>query len=98
LPVINALPGIELNEMAKSGNNALCCGVSNWMNCTVYSKQIQVERLQQAKDSGANTLLTACPKCEIHLLCAMKDPHFSDELTIELKDIATLTAESITAE
>ena len=93
--VVKTLPGVELQEMAKSGKNALCCGVSNWMNCTVYSKQIQVERLQQAKDSGADIMLTACPKCEIHLRCAMKDPHLKDELTIELKDVATLTAESI---
>lgn len=93
--VINSVPGITFNEMAKNGKKAMCCGVSNWMNCTTYSKQIQVERLQQAKATGADTLITACPKCEIHLRCAMKDQNLGAELSMEIKDVATLAAEAL---
>ncbi|MFQ6114821.1 MAG: (Fe-S)-binding protein [bacterium] len=93
--VMTSVPGVELNEMKKSGKKAVCCGVSNWMNCTTYSKQIQVERLKQAKATGARTLITACPKCEIHLKCAMKDPNLGKEIKMEIKDVATLAAEAL---
>jgi len=93
--VMHSVPGIHVEEMSKSGKRAVCCGVSNWMNCTTYSKQIQVERLRQAKATGADTLVTACPKCEIHLRCAMKDPNLADDIRIEIKDVATLAAEAL---
>jgi Fe-S oxidoreductase len=32
---------------------------------------MQVERLQEAIQTGAQTLVTACPKCQIHLMCAL---------------------------
>jgi Fe-S oxidoreductase len=31
---------------------------------------MQIERLQEAVQTGAQTLITACPKCQIHLTCA----------------------------
>lgn len=93
--VMASLPGIELQEMTRYGKKAVCCGVSNWMNCTTYSKQIQVERLKQAKSTGADTLVTACPKCEIHLRCAMKDRNLGDAIKMEIKDVATLAAEAL---
>ncbi len=93
--IMTSVPGVEFNEMKKSGKKAICCGVSNWMNCTTYSKQIQVERLRQAKATGSDTLITACPKCEIHLKCAMQDQNLGEEISIEIKDIATLAAEAL---
>ncbi|MFQ5769153.1 MAG: (Fe-S)-binding protein [bacterium] len=93
--VMASVPGVELNEIKKSGKKAICCGVSNWMNCTTYSKQIQVERLRQAKATGANTLVTACPKCEIHFRCAMKDLNLGDEIKMEITDVATLAADAL---
>jgi Fe-S oxidoreductase len=93
--VMTSVPGVQLNEMRKNSQKAICCGVSNWMNCTTYSKQIQVERLRQAKATGADTLITACPKCEVHLKCAMKDANLGKEIKIEIKDVATLAAESL---
>ena len=54
-----------------------------------------MERLRQAKATGADTLITACPKCEIHLKCAMKDQNLKDEISIPIKDVATLAAEAL---
>lgn len=94
--IMNSLPGLRLAEMKQHSQHAMCCGVSNWMNCTMYSKQIQIERLQQAKATGADTLVTACPKCEIHLKCAMNDPNLGEKIKMEIKDVATLVAEALT--
>ncbi len=64
------LPQTRLVEMERSRENALCCGTSAWMECASYSKAIQVERMQEAVQTGAQTLITACPKCQIHFSCA----------------------------
>ncbi|MFQ5604483.1 MAG: (Fe-S)-binding protein [bacterium] len=93
--VLSNLPGVTFNEMPKNSQRAVCCGVSNWMNCTTFSKQIQVQRLRQAKATGADTLITACPKCEIHFRCAMKDQNLGAEITMDIKNIATIAAESL---
>jgi Fe-S oxidoreductase len=93
--IMNSTPGIRLTEMKQHSQRAMCCGVSNWMNCTTYSKQIQVKRLQQAKATGADTLVTACPKCEIHLKCAMNDPNLGGKIKMAIKDVATLAAEAM---
>ncbi len=63
-------PAINLIEMERSRENALCCVTSAWMACTGCSKEIQTQRLHEAEETGADTLITACPKCRIHLTCA----------------------------
>ena len=65
------LPETRLVEMERNRENALCCGTSAWMECASYSKAIQVERMQEAVQTGAQTLITACPKCQIHFSCAL---------------------------
>ena len=62
---LNAVPELELNEMTRSRNRAICCGVSAWMNCSTYSKSIQRARLKEAKQTKADKLVLSCPKCEM---------------------------------
>jgi Fe-S oxidoreductase len=67
---LQLLPDIQLIEMERNRENALCCGTSAWMECANHSKSIQIERMQEAIHTGAQTLITACPKCQIHFTCA----------------------------
>ncbi len=90
--IIEAIEGLELKEMGKSRKAAICCGTSAWMSCTSLSKQIQVERLKEAKSTGADLLITACPKCQTHFLCAMKDEQLGEDIRIEMQDLTTLAA------
>lgn len=90
---IAAVPQLQLKEMLRSRNRAICCGVSAWMNCSTYSKSIQVARLKEAKQTGADLLVLACPKCEIHFNCAMKDERVGDEAKIETIQLVTLVAD-----
>lgn len=92
--IINAM-GIELIEMPKNRKNALCCGTSGWMNCGVYSKQIQLERMKEAKFTGADLLITSCPKCQIHFTCAMNDENTPHEAKNEIQDLAILIANQL---
>ena len=49
-------------------------------------------RLREARATGADTLITACPKCEIHLKCALSDQVLRDELQLEVKDLWAVAA------
>ena len=81
--LLESLPNTQLVEMERNRENALCCGTSAWMECSSYSKAIQVERLQEAVLTGAQTLITACPKCQIHFACAQSNTD-SDLKVIDL--------------
>jgi Fe-S oxidoreductase len=90
--VLDALPGVTLVEMQHSREHGICCGVGGFQNCTSFSKMIQADRLREAVATGADTLVTACPKCEIHLGCALQDPVLKEELGLRIVDIAALAA------
>jgi len=79
--------GSELVEMSKNRAQSLCCGSVGWVNCGQCAKGIQIKRLGQAQDTGAERMITACPKCRIHLSCALRD---MDEISVELEDITGL--------
>jgi len=77
--------GSELVEMRKNRAQALCCGSTGWVNCGQCAKGIQMTRLRQAQVTGAERMITACPKCHIHLSCALKDG--GDEIAVKLEDL-----------
>ena len=71
--LLDMLPETRLVEMERIRENALCCGTSAWMECSSFSKAIQTERMQEAILTGAQILITACPKCQIHFTCAQME-------------------------
>lgn len=88
--VLSALDGVEVVEMRHAKGAATCCAGGTWSNCDRFAKRIQVTRLREARATGADVLAAACPKCQIHFACAMKDPHLGNEINIEMRDIAEL--------
>ena len=95
--VIESIPGIELVEMKQNMEESLCCGTSAFTNCDSYSKEIRVERLLEAKATGAHSLITCCPKCQIHFRCAMvnKGEEKGPDVEIEVMDIVNLVANAL---
>jgi Fe-S oxidoreductase len=87
--------GYELIEMSRTRKASLCCGTSCWTSCGQVSKNIQVERLEEARSTGAQLLVTACLKCQIHFKCAQDDPMRGEEIDIEIRDLTTLAAERL---
>jgi heterodisulfide reductase subunit D len=87
--------GVQLVEMRKNRANALCCGSAGWVNCGRCAKGIQMTRLRQAQATGAERMITACPKCRIHLSCALKDA--GDEIAVELEDLTGLLVRAMRA-
>jgi len=95
--IIKAIPGIKLTEMEHSGDESICCGTSAWTNCGSYSKKIREERLLEAKATGAEVLVTACPKCQIHFKCAMVDKgdEKGPDIKMEVIDLVNLVANAM---
>ncbi|MBN1485892.1 MAG: (Fe-S)-binding protein [Chloroflexia bacterium] len=85
----------DLVEMERSGRLAQCCGTSCWTACGAVNKQLQLDRLRQARATGADLLVTACLKCQIHFLCAMDDPDVEEGERIEVIDLAQLAARGL---
>jgi Fe-S oxidoreductase len=50
-----------------------------------------MQRLAEAMDTGAGTLITACPKCQIHFRCAKA----AYPLDIEITDLYDLVADRL---
>ncbi|MDQ5987484.1 MAG: putative iron-sulfur-binding oxidoreductase FadF [Syntrophus sp. SKADARSKE-3] len=93
--LLKRIPSMELTEMEHHGRGAVCCGNSGFINCDAHSKQIQVERLQEARMTGADLLVTACPKCMIHLTCAIRDRLKQGAPKLEMRDIMSVLADQI---
>ncbi len=87
--------GYELVEMRRHAESSLCCGTTCWSSCGQVSKNIQAERLEEARATGAEMLVTACQKCQIHFKCAQRDPLLGEELPIPIRDLTTLIAERL---
>jgi Fe-S oxidoreductase len=83
--ILNSVPDLQLVEMEDNRERAMCCGSTAWVNCSGCSKVIQKEKLRQAGETGAQVMLTTCPKCQIHLTCACRDQH--DDQAIEVEDL-----------
>lgn len=93
--LIGRLKLIGFDEMADFGGSALCCGNCAWTACDGFNKALQVKRLRQARATGSDLLLTACPKCQVHLSCAMQDPFQGDEIDMEMMDLTSAIARTI---
>ena len=59
-----------------------------------------MERLLEAKATGAECLITSCPKCQLHFKCAMvnKGELKGPDIEIEVMDIMNLVASALVNE
>ncbi|MBS3779914.1 MAG: (Fe-S)-binding protein [Desulfovermiculus sp.] len=63
--LLHKIPGLELKEMRETGRESLCCGGGGgriWMD-TPQNERFSDIRLQQAREVGAQALITSCPYC-----------------------------------
>jgi len=95
--VLGAINDLELVEMQPNRETALCCGASSWVHCGAANRLIQDERLAQSEATGAEVLVTSCPKCRIHLTCTQKSRNGKTP-KIDIQDLAVLAARSLNQE
>ena len=63
--LLSRIPGIKLVEMAHTKENTLCCGVSAGLGDAEAAKAFTSQRLNEAKECGADTLISLCPGCQM---------------------------------
>jgi len=98
--VLTRLPGLQLVELPDSRQNSLCCGGGGgriWMH-TDRQERFGDLRLAQAKEVGAEVLVTSCPYCisnfEESRLSVLGDQALQDE-ALPIKDLTEVVLESL---
>jgi Fe-S oxidoreductase len=71
--ILKALPGIELVEMERIREFAWCCGAGGGVKSAFpeFALESALERVDEAKATGAAALVTSCPWCESNLADAI---------------------------
>jgi len=67
--LLKAIPGVKLVEMERNRANAWCCGSGGGVKSAFPDFAIWTgeERIKEATDAGARTLVSACPFCQRNL-------------------------------
>jgi len=92
--VIGALAP-QFTEMKRNKSFALCCGAGGgqmFKEAEKGNKEVFMERIQDALDTGAEIIATACPYCMVMMTDGLK---YSNKEEIKNYDIAELVALSL---
>ena len=95
--LLTAIPGLELVEMERNRAEAACCGMSSWLLCGEVSKRLQLERLKEARATGADQLVVGCHKCKIHFRCVQEEklPPGYEDIKIPVVELVEILAEAL---
>lgn len=94
--ILRRVPGMELTEMKRSRENAMCCGAGGglmWMEET-GGKRINLARTEQALEVSPTMIGSGCPYC----LTMLEDGVKMKELDVKTKDIAEIVELSVFGE
>lgn len=94
--VLQGIPGVDLIEMDRSREKSLCCeggGGRMWLEGTNPGTRLAQQRIQEALDTGAEILVTACPFCMLTLDEAVKHMNAQDKISI--MDVAELAVQAL---
>ena len=93
--VLEALEG-ELIEMKRCRSNGLCCGAGGaqmFKEDEPGDKRINIERADEALETGASVIASACPFCNTMMTDGVKNRE--KESSVAVLDIAEMIAESM---
>jgi Fe-S oxidoreductase len=94
--ILKHIPEVTLIEMGRNKENSFCCGGGSGNFYTDFSREGRDparERLQEAYESGAEVIVTACPVCAIMLEEAVVSENLGSKLVV--KDISEIVNEFI---
>ena len=92
--VLGSQEGLEVVEMKRNRSNGFCCGgggANVWYEVP-EKKKIGEIRLEEAIETGAETVAVGCPFCVTMFEDAAKS--IGNE-TVSIKDLAEIVAESL---
>ena len=95
--IIRSIPGVKLIEMTHHGVDSLCCGGGGgrmWQGPELHGESRMSEiRIKEARATGAEVLITACPLCLIMLEDALKTIGLEGQLKV--MDLNELVLQSL---
>ncbi|MFC1532934.1 (Fe-S)-binding protein [Thermodesulfobacteriota bacterium] len=91
--VLKSIPGIKFSEMTRIREYAWCCGSGGGVNNSnpEFAAWTARTRIDEAKSTGAEAIVTACPWCEKAFSEAIKESGDS----LKVYDIVELVAKAI---
>ncbi len=91
--VLKSIPGVRLLEMTRTREYAWCCGAGGGVIDAYpeFSQWTAGERVGEAKDTGAEALVTACPWC----IRNFKDAIEAEGDCFKVYDVVELLAQSL---
>ncbi len=91
--ILRAIPDLELVEMERNREFSFCCGAGGgvWEAFEDLALHTGSERLEEARATGAEALVTACPWCERNFRDALAET--GQEMKIY--DVVDLLAQSV---
>ncbi len=93
--ILKSIPGIQITEMEKNKDKALCCGMGGgnmWYELD-EGKHLAENRLEQIGETKAPKLATACSYCMINFNSSKGTIKSTEELQVE--DIAQILSKSV---
>jgi Fe-S oxidoreductase len=91
--ILNSIPGLELVEMERIRENAWCCGAGGGVIDTYpdLCSWTVTERIEEARATGAEAIVTACPWCERNFIDAIE----KSDIKMEVYDIMEVVQQAI---
>jgi Fe-S oxidoreductase len=91
--VLKAIPGLELIEMERIREYAWCCGAGGGVIDAYpeFSSWTAGERIVEAKSTGAEAIVSACPWCERNFTDAIK----GNNVDMKVYDVLELVQQAI---
>ena len=91
--ILNSVPGLELVEMERIRENAWCCGAGGGVIDTYpeLCSWTVTERVEEARATGAEAIVTACPWCERNFIDAIE----KSDIKMKVYDIMEVVQQAI---
>jgi Fe-S oxidoreductase len=93
--IVGSIGGIEIREMKRQGTQSFCCGAGGgrmWMEESV-GKKVNIERSQEAIETGADEVAVACPFCYIMMDDGVKELGYGDN--VRVRDVSLILLDNL---
>lgn len=92
--ILSSLAGDDPVELERQGKETPCCGAGSWIDHGPHTRTAVNERIVEAHRCGADSLVTACPKClilfhEVNPSCSWK------QSPVAVEDLLSLVARAL---
>ncbi|MDY7041592.1 MAG: (Fe-S)-binding protein [Chloroflexota bacterium] len=91
--ILAQIPGVRLVEMAENCEGSHCCGGGGNLETfdPEMSKAVARNRVRQAAETGAQTILSACQQCERTLFNAAR----AERVRVRVKDVTEIVLDAL---